>query len=696
VNAFDRLHPALQHHIVNSLGWQDLRTVQTQSIDAYLDGANLVVLAPTAGGKTEAAFFPVLSQMLTEPWHGLSVLYVSPIRALLNNQQERLEGYFALVGRRAACWHGDTHRSEKRRIVADPPDCLLTTPESLEVILVSGKIDHRQFFRSVRAVVIDELHSFAGDDRGWHLLSVLSRIQRLSGNDLQRVGLSATVGNPVEMLGWLSSGSVRTGRVVQSPPVEGEEPDVRVDFVGSLANAAKVIRLLHRGEKRLVFCDSRSRVEQLALLLREQGVVTFISHSSLGAEERHLAEQAFAQRKDCVIVATSSLELGIDVGDLDRVIQIDAPSTVSSFLQRMGRTGRRAGTRSNCLFLATTDEVLLRAAALVRLWGQGFVEPVKAPPKPYHILVQQLMALCLQERGIGRGDWFEWLEAVPAFGHMIERSRTLLVDSMIGSQILWSDQGILSFGREGEAKYGRKNFMDLLSVFTSPPLFRVIFGRKELGFVHESTFFSRDDGPAVLLLAGRPWRTTHLDWRRRVAHVEPTDQRGKSRWLGEGQFLSYRICQGVREILAGDDIDSSWSQRTSSRIVELRNEVAWVRTDSTALVRDAKGEVRWWTFAGGVANAILGHHFKRYGDTVPDNLSIKLEEASPVEEIQGYLRSLTPDQVEPVPDAQAVENLKFSEALPRALADEVFCSRFNDEEAIRRVLAEPIRMIVEG
>src|SRR5205085_8655045 len=125
VSAFDRLHPALQHHIVNSLGWRELRPVQSLAISAYLDGANLVILAPTAGGKTEAAFFPVLSQMLSESWAGLSVLYVSPIKALLNNQEQRLARYFQLVGRRVACWHGDTTQGEKRHIGAEPPDCLL-------------------------------------------------------------------------------------------------------------------------------------------------------------------------------------------------------------------------------------------------------------------------------------------------------------------------------------------------------------------------------------------------------------------------------------------------------------------------------------------------------------------------------------------------------------------------------------------
>jgi ATP-dependent helicase Lhr and Lhr-like helicase len=696
VSAFDRLHPALQHHVVNSLGWRDLRPVQNLTIDAFLDGSNLVVLAPTAGGKTEAAFFPILSRMLTEAWDGLSVLYVSPIRALLNNQQQRLERYFGLVGRRVARWHGDTPQSEKRRIVADHPDCLLTTPESLEVILVSSKIDHRSFFRSVRVVVIDELHSFAGDDRGWHLLSVLSRIQKFAGRDIQRVGLSATVGNPAVMLQWLSCGSKREGQVVQPPPAEKNEPEVQVDFVSSLGNAAKIIRLLHRGEKRLVFCDSRSRVEQLALLLREQGVETYISHSSLGVEERRQAEKAFAQRQNCVIVATSSLELGIDVGDLDRVIQIDAPSTVSSFLQRMGRTGRREGYTSNCLFLATTDEALLRATALVRLWATGFVEPVKAPPAPYHILAQQLMALCLQERGIGRSDWLGWLGSVPAFIQLDAAKVSSLVDSMIASHILWSDQGILSFAPEGEAKYGRKNFMELLSVFTSPPLFHVMCGRKELGFVHESTFFKRDANPTILILAGRCWKATNLDWRRRIAHVEPTDQKGKSRWLGEGQFLSYRVCQSMREILANDSVASNWSQRTTSRLGELRQEFPWVHSDSTALIRHSDGDLRWWTFAGGVPNTILGTQLQRYGKTQADNVSIKLEGNPLPDEIRKYLAALLPQEVDPVSDPVAIEKLKFSESLPPALATEVFCTRFNDAEAIQNVLGEPIRSICEA
>lgn len=695
MNAFDRLHPALQHHIVNSLGWRELRPVQSLSIDACLDGSNLVVLAPTAGGKTEAAFFPVISQMLSESWSGLSILYVSPIRALLNNQEQRLRRYFELVGRRAACWHGDTSQGDKRRMVAEPPDCLLTTPESLEVILVSSKIEHREFFKNVQIVVIDEVHAFAGDDRGWHLLSVFSRIQRLAGRDLQRLGLSATVGNPDEMLAWLSSGSKRNRQVIKPEPTVRQAPEVQLDFVNSLSNAAKIISLLHQGEKRLVFCDSRSRVEQLALLLRERGMETFVSHSSLGIEERRAAEQAFAQRQNCVIVATSSLELGLDVGDLDRVIQIDAPPTVSSFLQRMGRTGRRPGATTNCLFLATSDEGLLRAAALLALWRDGFVEPVIAPPKPFHIAAQQLMALVLQERGIGQRAWFEWVADVPAFAAMEPEKLASLVEHLIATGILWSDNGLLAFGPEGEAQYGKQNFMELLSVFTSPPLFKVLHGQKELGSVHESTFYNQKDGPAVLVLAGRSWRTQHLDWKRRIAHVEPSEERGRSRWLGEGQFLSYRVCQSIRRVLAGEEDETYWSQRATAQIAELRNDHPWVDDEATSVVRHPSGEIHWWTFGGGAVNALLKEHLQAPTGIRSDNLAIRFPATCTMEDIEGQIAELSAEAVVPVPNVDAIDNLKFGECLPPPIAAEVFCARFNAPEAIRRILHEQRRVFIE-
>lgn len=696
MNAFDRLHPALQHHIVNSLGWRELREVQSLSIDAFLAGGNLVILAPTAGGKTESAFFPVISQMLTEAWSGLSVIYVSPIKALLNNQEPRLQKYFSLVGRRAACWHGDTTTGERKRIVADPPDCFLTTPESLEAILVSSKIDHRALFRNVRVFIIDELHAFAGDDRGWHLLSVFSRIKHLGESDPQRIGLSATVGNPAEMLEWLSSNSKRSMKVVSPAPLLKKEPDVQLDYVGSLENAAHVISTLHAGEKRLVFCDSRSRVEQLAQLLRERDVETFVSHSSLGVDERRSAETAFSDKQNCVIVATSSLELGLDVGDLDRVIQIDAPSTVASFLQRMGRTGRRSGTRSNCLFLATNDEGLLRAAALLQMWKRGFVEPVTAPAKPYHILAQQIMALVLQERGIGRQSLLDWLGGVPAFSVMPSEYWESIVNHLVLNGVLFDDNGILAFGPEGEAEYGRKNFMALLSVFTSPPLFRVVCGQKELGSVHESSFYKKQEGPLILVLAGRNWKMNHLDWERRIAYVEPTADRGRSRWLGEGQFLSFQLCQAIRHIIAAEQSEPFWSRRATARISELRLEYSWISADQSTLLHGASSAVQWWTFAGGLANSLIADHLGEAGTAKADNMRIEFSSALTIAEVEALIASRLHHEVSSRPSDEAIAKLKFAECLPRSIAEEVFSSRFSDADAIAQIRREPIRFVVSS
>jgi ATP-dependent Lhr-like helicase len=413
-------------------------------------------------------------------------------------------------------------------------------------------------------------------------------------------------------------------------------------------------------------------------------------------DERRAAEQAFAQRQNCVIVATSSLELGLDVGDLDRVIQIDAPPTVSSFLQRMGRTGRREGTTANCLFLATTEEGLLRAAAVLGLWQEGFVEPVLPPAKPYHIAAQQLMALILQERGIGRSEWFRWVEAVPAFGSMAPETRTALVRAMLDAKIMWDDGGVLSFAPEGEAHFGRKNFMELLSVFTSAPLFRVVSGQKELGFVHESTFYRREDGPAILVLAGRSWKANHVDWKRRVAHVEPAEERGRSRWLGEGQMLSYRLCQSIRRVLATDENPPFWSRRATARLEELRGESPWVDSHATSIVRHTNGEVRWWTFGGGVGNTLLADYLRRQTDARGENLSVRFPATSSLDSVAEAIAGVVVEEVRPVPNEAAMEHLKFTECLSAELAADVFCARFNDAEAVRRVLSEPRRAIIEG
>jgi ATP-dependent Lhr-like helicase len=278
----------------------------------------------------------------------------------------------------------------------------------------------------------------------------------------------------------------------------------------------------------------------------------------------------------------------------------------------MGRTGRRPGTQRNCLFLATTSEGLLRAAGLIRLWAAGYVEPIVPPARPAHILAQQLMALALQERGIGRSEWFAQVEAVPAFCTIEKEEVNAIVFWMLAHEVLWEEAGVLWLGRKGQDSYGRKNFLDLFSVFTSPPEFAVLYGKQELGYVHESTFLARrDEGILVLLLAGRSWRLTHIDWRRRKALVEPFEEGGRSRWCGEGQPLAFVLCQAIKAIIAGDGEQPQWSRRARQYMAEERLEYPWATSDGSAMVFRHKEEATWWTFAGGRANACLASGISR-------------------------------------------------------------------------------------
>ncbi|SDG04158.1 ATP-dependent helicase Lhr and Lhr-like helicase [Lentzea fradiae] len=696
----DELNPVLVHHIVNTLGWRSLRPLQAEAIRPLMAGNDAVLLAPTAGGKTEAACFPLLSAMEQHKWTGLSVIYVCPIKALLNNLLPRLESYTSWLGRRVALWHGDTTQAARQRILRDPPDILLTTPESLEAMLVSVKVEQQHLFASLRTIVVDEVHAFAGDDRGWHLLAVLERLTNVAGREIQRVGLSATVGNPHDLLRWLqgSSRGSRAAEVIAPEVVAAPAPpvatvDIEMDYVGSVFNAATVISTLHRGEKRLVFCDSRQLVEELGAALRDLNVTTFLSHASLSVDERRRAELAFAEARDCVIVSTSTLELGIDVGDLDRVIQINAPSSVASFLQRLGRTGRRPGTTRNCLFLAIQRHEVPWTAALLLLWSRGFVEPVTAPPQPRHIVAQQLLALALQENRIGSRLWAEGWNGLAPFDH----SATPILKYLVENGFLDQDGELLFIGPAAEQKFGRRHFMDMTAVFTAPPQFTVLHGRREIGRTDPALLTEKVDGPRLLLLAGRSWKVGWIDWKRRRCFVEEAEHGGKARWHTPGTgAASFELTRAVREVLLGADPPVKLTRRALSALSDEREEAeAHVHPGGTLVTRSST-DVRWWTWAGYRANATLASTLSELTDEKQrvDDVSIRLR----TDLTREMWRAATSDAVArlvlPDVDERALTGLKFNEALPRHLAMATLASRLADLEGAQRTLEEPIRFNV--
>lgn len=707
-SALDRLDPVIAHHIVNTLGWQDLRPLQRAAIHPLMDGDDAVLLAPTAGGKTEAACFPILSAMSQQRWTGASVLYLAPLKALLNNLIDRVASYSQWLGRSAALWHGDTPAAQRRRIRVDPPDVLLTTPESLEAMLISVKTDHRHLLGQLRTVIVDEVHAFAADDRGWHLLAVLERLGRVAHRPLQRVGLSATVGNPRELLVWLqgSGRGRRPGRVIapgtdlgnmvghsgNGTAVNQPSGEVELDYVGSLDNAATLISALHRGDKRLVFCDSRQQVEQLGAALRGKDVTVFLSHASLSADERARSERAFAEARDCVIVSTSTLELGIDVGDLDRVIQIDSPGSVASFLQRIGRTGRRVGSVRNCLFLTTRPETLLQAAGLLLLWGRGWVESVKPPPEPRHLIAQQLLALTLQQHTMGDHLWQEEWNGLPPF----DSSAAPILNHLISAGFLDSDNGQLFVGREAERRFGRRHFMELTASFTAPPQFTVFAGRNEVGRADPSVLLEERSGPRRLLLAGRSWQVTFIDWARKRCFVEPVDSGGVAKWMNVGVAgLSHALVRSMREVLLGADPPVSLTRRATAALQEARevNAPAQVHPGGSLVVRK-DAEARWWTWAGYRANATLAATLTTVADPVqrPTDTYVRLREDLTAEQWSAARADAAERLVLPDVDVRAVQGLKFSDALPPRLAVATVAARLADFAGAAAALSEPTRL----
>lgn len=690
MNPFEQLHPGVQYHLANTLRWSGLRPTQADAVEPILAGRDALVLAPTAGGKTEAAMFPVLSRMAIEDWQGVSVLYVCPLRALLNNLQPRIQSYAAWLGRSAAVWHGDVGQSQRQRILVDQPDILLTTPESLESMLVSSKVEARTLFAGLRAVVVDEIHAFAGDDRGWHLLAVLERLSRLAGRELQRIGLSATVGNPDELLSWLQGSSRERDATVVAPDAGTPAvPDITVDYVGSLANAAKVIASLHSGEKRLVFVDSRRQAEELGSELRERGIDTYLSHSSLSAQERRRSEAAFTDARDTVIVATSTLELGIDIGDLDRVIQFGSTRTVASFLQRLGRTGRRTGSTRNCLFLCVDDDSVLLAAGMLKRWADGWVEPIEPPLHPRHIAAQQLMALCLQEHRIGAGEWAQWWGDLPVF----DEHAPEIVQYLVSQGYFEPDGPFLQIGTEAERRFGRRYFSDLTAVFTAPPEFLVLAGRVEVGTIGTDLLTEQVEGPRLLLLGGRSWVVTHVDWERRRSYVEPADGGGKAKWSGTPGGLSYDITRGMRAVLLGSlPAGVTFTARATKVLDELAAGYAEVVSEDSLIVRlpdDSAG--RWWTWAGTAANRSLQASLPSVIDPRQriDEKSVRLIAGVTVQEFSAAIAGV--QWRDPGVDPGALRGLKFSAALPTELAVQTVAARLGDVAHAADVAAEKYR-----
>lgn len=596
--------------------------------EAILDGRNAVVLAPTAGGKTEASMFPALANLVENEPDGVGVIYIAPIKALLNNQEERLGTYAEMVGLRRFVWHGDVTDVAKRRFIREPAEILMTTPESLEVMLVSPKSPVQRLFKDLRLVVIDEVHALAGTDRGAHLMSVIERLVPSSKNDIQRVGLSATVGNPDEILGWLRGSSQREGIVVD-PPKSPVKRDLHVGLHDSVAGLSTEAAVRASGRKSLFFCQSRSLTETVAERMRGRSIDVFVHHSSVSLEERRAAEERFAHGTNACIVCTSTLELGIDVGDLDLVFQANAPSTVSSFMQRMGRTGRRSGTTANTTFLCEDPEAVLQAVALIELAREGWVERVTDQRRCWPVLVHQLLAMTLQWGAISAERCWEQLVKVPDFRGIRRVEFETTVYHMKQEDFLFESGGLLSMGQKAERVYGKKNFLELYAVFSSPVLYRVVTAAgRDLGSLEQDFVDRLVEQISSFLLGGRAWTVERVGHDERVVVVRDAPAGVKPSWGGFiPQLLGFELSQRIKKVLTDSAQYPYVDERGARHIEERRADLGDLLRRSGHAVQLDGSVARWWTFAGGRVNHTLKYGFEvaEGWKVVADNFQLRIE-----------------------------------------------------------------------
>jgi len=456
------LSPGLVRRIEATWGWEAPTAVQALAFPPVLAGRNVLVLGPTAGGKTEAALLPLLDRWNEEGWSvgRPAVLVLNPLKALLDDQLERWRKGGALVGATIFAWHGDVGLDARRAFKEMPSDVLLTTPESLENLLASPALDEQRLFGGLRAVVVDEVHAFVGTPRGAQLASLLERLDRFVEAPLQRVGLSATVGNPEGVIDWLSGGSLLDTAVVDAgPPMRGEEVAIRT--YESLDEATTVIAAAVAGDRSLVFTRSRRRAEELANRLRLPAY-----HSSIAAARRREALRQLRNGEAPSVIATGSLEMGIDVGDLELVVHDGAPTTPASYLQRLGRAGRRSGNRRMLFTTGQADDLLLILGVLLRA-RRGDIGRVDPRRGARLVLGQQAISLTIQQVASDRDELRNTLRWSAAFSGLDDEIDAT-IDHLIESSLLLEVAGRLVLGRAGQHRFGGpRRLASLLATFGS-------------------------------------------------------------------------------------------------------------------------------------------------------------------------------------------------------------------------------------
>ena len=692
---FESFHPTLQEVLLSGLGWDGLRPVQEETCRAVADGADAVVLAPTAGGKTESAFIPVIDALLKAGSSGLGAIYISPLKALINDQEDRIRSMCERAGLSVASQHGDVASRDRWKFSREGelPNLLLTTPESLEVLL--GDPDSRGAFASVRFVIIDEIHAFMETDRGVHLRCLLDRLEKTGHRPVQRIGLSATVGNPGDLLAWLS-GPGRKQQLIQIPsPATPKQFSFVVE--GDFSRQVRAVAQAVQGKKALVFVDSRSFAERLMGPLSDLVQEVHLHHSSVSAEDRAAAEAAFDQSGGTCVICTSTMELGIDIGDLDLVVQYGPPRSVASFLQRLGRTGRRGKPASMTFILQTPCDLLVSAATIESVMRHA-VEPLAAPAHAYHVMIQQLFLLLnRQTGGVSRKTIITAVRSLSPFSGVSPATIAEVLAYLREQDYVVCDGDLYSAGPRAERELGKSNWIALISVIHDAGGYLAVLPDGTVVGTLDPRFVGNDAG-RTFSFTGKNWRLLFRDDVHKRALVEPASCAGdgvkRPFWSGSGMRgadASPTVCDAVCQLLARGKTVLPLPQDLQEMLNDLIRMLPEDFVPGCIHVR-AEPEVTGWsvvvaTFLGVRANMVLSRLLKnrisdRQYSMHYDQFAIRIfgwESPDAAERVGDLLREL--GRTDPAVLAGELPELpdgtwKFGAMLPREMLAEMAADEY--------------------
>ncbi|MEL6460113.1 MAG: DEAD/DEAH box helicase [Cyanobacteria bacterium J06621_15] len=718
-DVYNRLAPFIQEYIYNN-NWTELRPVQAAACKVIFDtDAHLLVAAGTASGKTEAAFLPVLTQLYEKPSSTIGAIYIGPIKALINDQFERLNDLLREADIPVYHWHGDVPQTRKKQLLKKPSGILQITPESLESLLINKHENLINLFGDVRFVVIDEIHAFMGTERGCQILCQLERLAKLTKNQHRRIGLSATLGDYSLAEDWLSSG---TNKSVITPKIEAAKRQIKLALEHfyvpekadnyEITDCDRYIFNLSKSRKCLIFANNKSQTESVIASLRQiadserQPDIYHVHHGSISASLRQVAENAMREpNQPAVTAATLTLEVGVDIGYLQRVIQLESPSSVASFLQRLGRTGRR-GEPADMRFVCPEKQVpleaplpkqipwqLLQSIATIQLYLEDkWIEPIQPIKYPLSLLYHQTMSILAATKEISPAALAKKVFNLSSFQYISEEDYKLLLRYLVSiDHINKTEEGKLILGVAGEKIVKRFQFY---AVFPETVEFTVKQDSTDIGTIVIVPKVGSQFG-----LAGKTWEVLDVDFAKKAIFVKQVEGKAGIFWRGGTGTIHSKILERMRRVLLEDKEYAYLQTNAKTRLQEARQLALDFELDKRNIIKFQKGKCCIFPWMGTIAYNTLHRmlnnfsreslEIKSLGGVNPYFMMLKLGKGK-FEQLETEILSLCEQRIvneHLVADAEAPEIQKYDKYIPHPLLRKAFASDYLNVEEVRQQIA---------